>query len=61
LWVSTAAGDMQSLARMDLTGKFTSSFGFKQPDLGWGIPSPDGKHLAILQGSPRANGWPITR
>jgi DNA-binding winged helix-turn-helix (wHTH) protein/Tol biopolymer transport system component len=61
LWVSMAAGDRQSLARMALNGKFTSSFDSKQPDLGWGVPSPDGKHLAILQGSPRANAWLITR
>jgi DNA-binding winged helix-turn-helix (wHTH) protein/Tol biopolymer transport system component len=61
LWVRTASGDLQSLVRMDLKGKFTSAFDSKQPDLGWGIPSPDGKHLAILQGSPRANAWLITR
>ena len=61
LWIKTQCGDSQSLVRMDLTGKITSSFDSKQPDLGWGIPSPDGKHLAILQGSPRANAWLITR
>jgi len=61
LWINTDSGDAQSLVRMDLSGKITSSFDSKQPDLGWGIPSPDGKHLAILQGSPRANAWLITR
>ena len=61
LWICTVSGDAQSMIRMDLTGKITSSFDSKQPDLGYGIPSPDGKHLAILQGSPRANAWLITR
>lgn len=61
LWVSTASGDAQNLVRMDLHGKITSSFDSHLADLGWGIPSPDGKHLAILQGSPRANAWLITR
>jgi DNA-binding winged helix-turn-helix (wHTH) protein/Tol biopolymer transport system component len=61
LWINTVSGDVQSLWRMELNGKVTSSFESKQPDLGWGIPSPDGKKLAILQGSPRANAWLITR
>jgi len=61
LWVKIDSGEEQRLVRMELTGKITSSFGSKQSDLGWGIPSPDGKHLAILQGSPRANAWLITR
>jgi len=61
LWICTLSGDAMNLVRMDLTGKITSSFDPKQPDLGYGIPSPDGKHLAILQGSPRANAWLITR
>lgn len=61
LWIATSSGEAQSLVRMDLTGKITSAFDSKEPDLGWGIPSPDGKHLAILQGSPRANAWLITR
>jgi Tol biopolymer transport system component/DNA-binding winged helix-turn-helix (wHTH) protein len=61
LWICTVSGEAQSLVRMDLAGKITSSFNSKQPDLGYGIPSPDGKHLAILQGSPRANAWLITR
>ena len=61
LWMCTVSGDDMRMVRMDLTGKITSSFDPKQPDLGYGIPSPDGKHLAILQGSPRANAWLITR
>ena len=61
LWICTVSGDDMKMVRMDLTGKITSSFDPKQPDLGYGIPSPDGKHLAILQGSPRANAWLITR
>jgi Tol biopolymer transport system component len=61
LWICTVSGDTRNLVRMDLNGKITSSFDSKQPDLGWAIPSPDGKHLAILQGSPRANAWLITR
>jgi len=61
LWIKTNSGDTQSLVRMDLTGRITSAFDSRQPDLGWGIPSPNGKRLAILQGSPRANAWLITR
>jgi len=61
LWLCTVAGDALNMVRMDLTGKITSSFDPKQPDLGYGIPSPDGKRLAILQGSPRANAWLLSR
>ena len=61
LWICTVSGDAQALIRMDLAGRITSSFDSKQPDLGYGIPSPDGKHLAILQGSPRVNAWLLTR
>jgi len=61
LWICTVSGDTQALVRMDLRGKITSSFDSRQPDLGYAIPSPDGKHLAVLQGSPRANFWLLTR
>ena len=61
LWVCTVSGDSEALVRMDLSGRITSSFDSKQPDLSYGIPSPDGKHLAILQGSPRSNAWLLTR
>ena len=61
LWICAVHGDATSMVRMDLSGKITGSFDSKQPDLGFGIPSPDGRHLAILQGSPRANAWLLTR
>ena len=61
IWVSAASGDKRSLVNLDLNGKFKTAFDAEKPELGWAIPSPDGKRLAILQGTRTSNAWLVER
>lgn len=61
IWVSTASGEKHSLMNLDLKGKVRLSYVPGKPQLGWAIPSPDGKRLAILEGTRTSNAWLIQR
>lgn len=58
LWVvaSSPAG-VPTLLSVDLQGKATPVFEESEKDLGWAIPSPDGRHLAIWEASGSSNAW----
>lgn len=61
IWVSAASGEKRSLVNLDLKGKIRPAFEAEKPELGWVIPSPDGKRLAILQGTRTSNAWVVER
>jgi len=58
LWVnaSSAAGT-PTLLNVKLNGKVTSSLEETEMQLGWAIPSPDGRHVAIWKGELSSNVW----
>jgi Tol biopolymer transport system component/DNA-binding winged helix-turn-helix (wHTH) protein len=58
LWVraSSPAGT-QTLLNVDLHGKVKPVLQESEMDLGWAIPSPDGRHLAIWEASGSSNAW----
>jgi Tol biopolymer transport system component/DNA-binding winged helix-turn-helix (wHTH) protein len=58
LWVraSSPAGT-QTLLNVDLHGKVKPVLEESEMDLGWAIPSPDGRHLAIWKASGSSNAW----
>jgi len=58
LWVvaSSPAG-VPTLLNVDLQGKARALLEESEKDLGWAIPSPDGKHIAIWEASGSSNAW----
>jgi DNA-binding winged helix-turn-helix (wHTH) protein/Tol biopolymer transport system component len=58
LWVraSSPAGT-QTLLNVDLHGKAKLALQESEMDLGWAIPSPDGRHVAIWEASGSSNAW----
>jgi Tol biopolymer transport system component/DNA-binding winged helix-turn-helix (wHTH) protein len=58
LWVvaSSPAG-VPTLLNVDLHGKARAVLEESEKDLGWAIPSPDGRHLAIWEASGSSNAW----
>jgi len=46
-----------ALLKVDLTGRVTPMLEDKDMRLGWAIPSPDGRHLALWRASNSANAW----
>jgi Tol biopolymer transport system component/DNA-binding winged helix-turn-helix (wHTH) protein len=58
LWVraSSPAGT-QTLLNVDLHGKAKPVLQESEMDLGWAIPAPDGRHLAIWEASDSSNAW----
>jgi Tol biopolymer transport system component/DNA-binding winged helix-turn-helix (wHTH) protein len=58
LWVvaSSSAG-VPTLLNVDLRGKARPVLEESEKDLGWAIPSPDGRHLAIWEASGSSNAW----
>jgi Tol biopolymer transport system component/DNA-binding winged helix-turn-helix (wHTH) protein len=58
IWVnaSSAAG-MQALLNVDLHGQAKAVLQEPEKQLGWAIPSADGRHLAIWQSSGSSNAW----
>jgi Tol biopolymer transport system component/DNA-binding winged helix-turn-helix (wHTH) protein len=58
LWVraSSPAGT-QTLLNVDLHGKVKPVLQESEMDLGWAIPSPDGRHVAIWEASDSSNAW----
>ena len=58
IWVSASSpGGMQALLRVDLHGQAKAVLEEPEKQLGWAIPSADGRHLAIWQSSGSSNAW----
>jgi len=58
IWVSASSpAGVQNLLNVDLRGRARTVLQEPEKDLGWAIPSPDGRHLAIWEGSGNANAW----
>ena len=51
--------DTWALLNVDLQGKVRNVLEEKNIRLGWAIPSPDGKRLALWESSGSANVWMI--
>ncbi len=58
IWVtaSSSAG-IQTLLNVDLRGRAKPFLQEPEKDLGWAIPSPDGRRLAIWEASGNSNAW----
>ena len=58
LWVNTSsATGTPTLLNVKLTGKVTPSLEETEMQLGWAIPSPDGRHVAIWKSEQSSNAW----
>jgi Tol biopolymer transport system component len=58
LWVSASSPTgIQTLLNVDLHGRARPVLTESERDLGWAIPSPDGRHLAIWEASGNSNAW----
>jgi Tol biopolymer transport system component/DNA-binding winged helix-turn-helix (wHTH) protein len=58
LWVraSSPAG-VPTLLNVDLNGNSRAVLQESEKELGWAIPSPDGRHIAIWEASSSSNAW----
>ena len=58
IWVSASSpAGMQALLSVDLHGQAKAVLEEHEKQLGWAIPSADGRHLAIWQSSGSSNAW----
>jgi len=58
IWVNASSpAGVQNLLNVDLHGRAKSVLQEPEKDLGWAIPSPDGRHLAIWEASGNSNAW----
>ena len=58
IWASASSpSGMQTLLNVDLRGRAKPVLQEPEKDLGWAIPSPDGRHLAIWEASGNSNAW----
>lgn len=58
IWVSASSpAGIQTLLNVDLHGRARPVLPESERDLGWAIPSPDGRHLAIWEASGNSNAW----
>ena len=58
LWASSLAwGGTQALLNIDLHGRIRPVFSDKEKDVGWAIPSPDGRRIAIWEAGKSSNAW----
>jgi Tol biopolymer transport system component/DNA-binding winged helix-turn-helix (wHTH) protein len=58
MWVSASSpAGVQNLLNVDLHGRAKSVLQEPEKDLGWAIPSPDGRHLAIWEATGNSNAW----
>jgi len=58
IWVSASSPTgIQTLLNVDLHGRARPVLPESERDLGWAIPSPDGRHLAIWEASGNSNAW----
>ena len=59
-WVSSSTpASAQVLLNIDLHGKIRPILKDADKDIGWAIPSPDGRHVALWESSSSANAWSI--
>lgn len=57
-WSSaTLHGETRALINIDLQGRAKAVLEESKPYVGWAIPSPDGKHLAIWEATGGSNAW----
>jgi hypothetical protein len=59
VFVGTSGPGGATLLHIDLAGKAQAIWQQSQPLNTWGIPSPDGRHIAIFGTSAEANVWMI--
>jgi hypothetical protein len=59
LFVGSERADGSAVLHVDLNGSAQAIWQQTQPDATWGIPSPDGRHLAMQGTSANANVWAI--
>jgi Tol biopolymer transport system component len=58
LWVTSfTTDDSWTLLNVDLQGKVRPIFKDERMRIGWAIPSPDGKRLAMWESSGSSNVW----
>jgi len=58
IWASVSSPTgTQTLLNVDLHGRVKPVLQESEKDLGWAIPSPDGRHLAIWEASDSSNAW----
>jgi DNA-binding winged helix-turn-helix (wHTH) protein/Tol biopolymer transport system component len=58
VWVkATSSSGTPTLLRVTLSGKITPVLQEDEMVLGWAIPSPEGRHIAIWKGEQSSNAW----
>jgi Tol biopolymer transport system component/DNA-binding winged helix-turn-helix (wHTH) protein len=58
IWVTASSpAGLQTLLNVDLHGRAKPFLQEPEKDLGWAIPSPDGRRLAIWEASANSNAW----
>jgi dipeptidyl aminopeptidase/acylaminoacyl peptidase len=58
IWVTASSpAGIPTLLNVDLRGRAKPFLQESEKDLGWAIPSPDGRHLAIWEASANSNAW----
>jgi DNA-binding winged helix-turn-helix (wHTH) protein/Tol biopolymer transport system component len=58
VWVNAASeAGTPTLLNVALNGKITASLQEPEMVLGWAIPSPDGRHVALWRGEQSSNAW----
>jgi Tol biopolymer transport system component/DNA-binding winged helix-turn-helix (wHTH) protein len=58
IWVNASSpAGIQTLLNVDLRGRARPFLQEPEKDLGWAIPSADGRHLAIWEASGNSNAW----
>ena len=58
IWVTaTSPVGIQTLLNVDLRGRAKPFLQESEKDLGWAIPSPDGRRLAIWEANANSNAW----
>jgi Tol biopolymer transport system component len=58
IWVSASSPTgMQTMLNVDLRGQAKAALQEPEKQLGWAIPSADGRHLAIWEASGSSNAW----
>lgn len=61
LWASSSTlTGTQALLNIDLHGRVHQLFQDPDKDVGWAIPSPDGRHIAFWEAGGSSNAWLLT-
>ena len=59
LFVTSDVGKESTLLYVDLKGRAHPVWELKGQDQTYGVPSPDGRYLAVLGGTTESNAWMI--